>query len=192
AIRDNASGIALPSNLSAFSAKLNSQTTILNWSTSQEVNTNNFEIEYSNDGRDFNKVAIVAAAGNSNTTKQYSYKHTINNNPVHYYRLKMVDKDGKFSYSEIVRLKSDNKGLLLDVYPTIVTNTANINITAIENSTASIEVYNTQGQKVQQQNIVLKPGTQSIKLDVSVLSKGNYFIRLVTNQQQLSTQIIKQ
>ena len=184
--------MALPVKLNNFSAKLNNQTVLLNWTTAQEINTSHFEIEYSNNANEFKKVATIEASGNSNTQKNYGANHTINKESVHYYRLKMVDKDGKFSYSEIVRLKSDTKGLLLDVYPTIVTNTANINVTAIENSTASIEVYNTQGQKVQQQHIVLKPGTQSIKLDASVLSKGNYFIRLVTNQQQLSTQIIKQ
>ncbi len=183
---------ALPVTLKSFTAQVKNQTSFLQWQTAQEINTSHFEVEYSNNANEFKKVATIEASGNSNTQKNYSANHTINKEPIHYYRLKMVDKDGKFSYSEIVRLKNDTKGFLLDVYPTIVTNIANINITAIESSTATVEVYNTQGQKVQQQYIVLKPGTQSIKLDVSVLSKGNYFIRLVTNQQQLSTQIIKQ
>ena len=190
-VMNNSQG-TLPAKLGNFTAQLKSQTTNLQWSTITEINTSHFEVEYSNSANEFKKVATVEASGNSNILKNYTSHHNINKEPIHYYRLKMVDKDGKFSYSEIVRLKSDTKGLLLDVYPTIVTNTANINITAIENSTASVEVYNTQGQKVQQQNIVLRPGTQSIKLDASVLSKGNYIIRLVTNQQQLSTQIIKQ
>ncbi len=190
-VKDNATGV-LPITLSGFTAKLNSNTTQLNWQTSQEINTSHFEVEYSNNARDFSTVATVNASGNSSSNKNYSTSHTISNETNHYYRLKMVDKDGSFAYSQIVKLKTAGKGLQVEVYPTIVSHKANISINAIENSNASIEVYTMQGQKVKQQNIAIKIGSQTHGLDVSGLASGNYIIKVSTNNYQQSFKLIKQ
>lgn len=190
-VKDNTAGV-LPITLSSFTAKLNNNTTQLNWATSQEINTSHFEVEYSNNAKDFNTVATVNASGNSSSNKNYSASHTISNEINHYYRLKMVDKDGKFAYSQIVKLKTAGKGLQVEVYPTIVNHKANISISAIENSSASIEVYTLQGQKVKQQNIAVKTGSQTHGLDVSGLASGNYIIKVSTNNYQQSFQLIKQ
>lgn len=182
----------LPLNLASFTAKLNNNTAQLNWFTSQEINTSHFEVEYSNNAIEFKKIATVAANGNSNSLKSYATNHVINKEPVHYYRLKMVDKDGKFTYSQIIKLKTAGKGSQVEVYPTIVTHKANISISAIENSNASIEVYTLQGQKVKQQSVAVKTGSQTHGLDVSGLASGNYVIKVSTNNYQQSFKLIKQ
>lgn len=192
AVRDEQNGHLLPTTLTNFTAKLNNQTTQVNWQTSQEINTSYFEVEYSNNAKDFSTVATVNASGNSSSNKNYSASHAISNETNHYYRLKMVDKDGSFAYSQIVKLKTAGKGLQVEVYPTIVSHKANISISAIENNNASIEVYTMQGQKVKQQNIAIKIGSQTQELDVSGLANGNYIIRVSTNTYQQSFKLIKQ
>ncbi|MFY7963915.1 MAG: hypothetical protein ACOVO1_03370 [Chitinophagaceae bacterium] len=89
----------LPLTLSSFFASLQNNVTHLSWQTEQEINTSYFSVEYSNNATEYKSIAIINASGNSNSLKNYSANHTINIEPNHYYRLKMIDKDGKFTYS---------------------------------------------------------------------------------------------
>jgi hypothetical protein len=183
---------ALPAKLNHFTAQLKNQTAQLNWSTITEINTSHFEVEYSNNGREFNKVATVTANGNSSSTKNYTAIHSVNNEPIHYYRLKMMDKDGQFTYSQIVKLKTATKGFNVEVYPTVVTNQANVNINATEKTNGTISITNMQGQLIKRSNVNIAVGSQTTTLDVSSLSKGSYLVTIQTNKEQQSFKIIKQ
>ena len=96
----------LPLTLKSFSASQPTATTTkLNWTTSWEQNTLHFDIEASRNGADFGLIGRIAAAGNSSGDINYSFTHS---NPYRnntYYRLKMVDIDGRFTYSHIVRVE---------------------------------------------------------------------------------------
>jgi uncharacterized lipoprotein YddW (UPF0748 family) len=81
--------------------QLSGNTSIVNWKTLSEINTKIFEIERSTDGRNFNYVATVAAAGNSHTARNYSLQDLLPAAGTYYYRIKAIDQDGKNSYSEI-------------------------------------------------------------------------------------------
>jgi uncharacterized lipoprotein YddW (UPF0748 family) len=81
--------------------QLSGNTSIVNWKTLSEINTKVFEIERSTDGRNFNYVATVAAAGNSHTARNYSLQDLLPAAGTYYYRIKAIDQDGKNSYSEI-------------------------------------------------------------------------------------------
>lgn len=93
----------LPLTLKSFSASQpTATTTLLKWTTSSEQNTSHFDIEASQSGANFGLIDRVAAAGNSSSDINYSYTHTNPFRNTTYYRLKMVDIDGKFTYSKIV------------------------------------------------------------------------------------------
>lgn len=188
----NSNSLLLPSSLSTFTAKLQAQTAQLNWATSTEINTSHFEVEYCNNAKDFVRVATINANGNSSTNKNYSASHTINNENTHYYRLKMVDKDGKFAYSSIVKLKNAGKDFTAEVYPSIVSSTATVSITAVEKAIGTICISNMHGQLVNQNNITINAGSQTEKLDVSNLQNGTYIVTIKTANQQQVLKIVKQ
>ena len=77
----------------------------LDWQTSQELNSDHFELFKSADGQDFTSVATIKSAGFSNLTKNYSYQdNSPNTGKYVYYRLKQVDVNGKYTFSSIVKL----------------------------------------------------------------------------------------
>ncbi len=98
-------GFLLPSELISFSGEVLGQSAALYWATETELNSDYFEVEASADGFDFQAIGQVAAAGQSLERLDYQL---IDPNPVlgiNYYRLKMVDTDGSFSYSNIIALE---------------------------------------------------------------------------------------
>lgn len=114
--------ILLPLTWKSFTAKLQQESVLLTWETANEINNDHFEVEHSTDGINFSKIGEVTAG---NTI--YHFTH---NDPAagkNYYRIKQVDKDGKFSYSsvQLVAVNSDSK---VSVYPTLVTNELTISI----------------------------------------------------------------
>ncbi len=101
---------ALPVTLLNFSGEVNGKQNWLHWATASEENNTGFEVQRSNDGYSFNKVGFVntkAANGNSDLKLNYDFSD-IGFASTNYYRLKQIDKDGKFSYSNIVVLKDNS------------------------------------------------------------------------------------
>jgi hypothetical protein len=101
----------VPVSLAVFNATATSNKEIeLNWVTVSEINSNNFEIEHSTNGRQFNSIGSVKAKGNSSAINTYHFTHK-DAAVVNYYRLKMVDMDGSYTTSptRMVRFDGDNK-----------------------------------------------------------------------------------
>ncbi|RYZ29230.1 MAG: T9SS type A sorting domain-containing protein [Chitinophagaceae bacterium] len=112
---------ALPVSLAAFTAKKINDIIELNWATAQEINNSHFIVERSTDANLFETVATVQAAGNSNERKEYSYTDQTPGKGKIYYRLKQVDKDGKFWYSpvQMVEIRTEEKAA---IFPNPVVN----------------------------------------------------------------------
>jgi len=112
---------ALPVTWLFFNGTNHDKDNLLKWATVSEQNSKEFRLERSLNGRDFNEIAVIAAAGNSTTTRYYD--HTDRNidklnSEVMYYRLKQVDIDSNLRYSSIVRLNyKTNGGKPTIVYP---------------------------------------------------------------------------
>ena len=121
----------LPVDLTLFSATVEEDKVRLNWTTASEKNNNLFEIEKSADGVNFEKLTSVAGAGDSDVKIDY---HRYDERPFlgdNYYRLKQIDFDGKFEYSdiEVVRFNTSQ----IEIFPTRVTSGEPINILFSEN-----------------------------------------------------------
>ncbi|MBO9659109.1 MAG: hypothetical protein J7527_09825, partial [Chitinophagaceae bacterium] len=109
------SGIALPVHLLAFDAALQNDRTLLKWRTSDEVNSSHFEIQHSIDGRQFSEAGRLSTH-NTVGIFDYQFMHNTPQAGTNYYRLKMVDIDGSFTYSP-VREVVMNASRMLQVYP---------------------------------------------------------------------------
>ena len=103
-------GVALPVKLLDFTGNMHAGTVELRWSTSSESNSRNFEVERSSDGISFIKIGVVAAAGNSSVTRSYAFTDPSVAYENNYYRLKQVDLDNKFEYSNVILVKNIGDG----------------------------------------------------------------------------------
>ncbi|MGG7663623.1 T9SS type A sorting domain-containing protein [Dyadobacter sp. BHUBP1] len=171
---------ALPVNLIDFSAAREGNTTTLVWSTSEESNSDHFEIQRSGDGKAWHKLKSIAAKGESSVEVHYA---TVDDSPMggnNFYRLKMVDKDGTFAFSQIKRVEFDLKtGYTL--FPNPVSDKLNFKSTEDWNSVSSIKIYNAQGGEV-----YTSPSVPAKEVNVKNLPSGTYVVKLSRKNGQSS------
>ena len=107
----------LPVEFTQFTARASANDISLNWSTASESNCDYFSIERSSDGRKYESIGQVQAAGNSSSLSQYSYTDYDPVTGITYYRLKQVDLDASYTYSESLNIvfKPNNKEI--KIYP---------------------------------------------------------------------------
>lgn len=164
----------LPILLSAFGATLQEGGVDLNWTTSLEINSDHFVIERSsNAGAGWDVVGTVSAHDNSVTSQQYSF---VDNKPVQgtsEYRLEMVDKDGKYAFSEVKTIRT---GLItgVSVYPNPARDFVNVTLGNASGFTL-IRLFNQGGQLLQEKS-TNNPGGTVVPLAVSGYPEGNYII----------------
>jgi hypothetical protein len=166
---------SLPLQLLNFSAALSQSDVLLNWTTTNEINTQNFEVERSTDGRNFIAVGSVAAI---NTTTDHTYNYTdagatLLSATKLYYRLKLVDNDSRYNHSKVVLLQLSKNNTVI-VYPNPVNNITTISFSDKTLLNTAAVLNDMQGKKVQQ--FLIRNYQQQI--DMSRLSKGMYLLKL--------------
>ncbi len=95
----------IPVNLIDFGAVAQKSKVLAQWKTAQEINSHSFVVERSADGTHFEAAGTIAAAGNSSIARAYAFTDNNPYNGLNYYRLKIIDKDGSFKYSQVVTVK---------------------------------------------------------------------------------------
>ncbi len=156
----------------------------LNWVTQNEVDGKGFDWEISFDNAsNFIKVASV----NSNADAVYEKKYTAidNNNfeAITYYRIKQIDINGKFTYSNIIAVKGIATEELLQVYPNPAKNNINAIIVSKKNTLGKITICDASGKIVFLQNINITKGFNTIPINTLYFSDGFYIIKIVRSQQ---------
>lgn len=171
---------AFPVKLVDFKGYIESRKNVLKWSTASEQNNNRFDIERKNNSGNFYTIGSVNGAGTSNETIHYSFDDNTPMEGINYYRLKQWDKDGKFTFSNVITLINKNN-LPIKVYPNPATNKINIEFAESRNN-IQLKLVNTTGQ------IILQSPSQTI--DVSHIPNGMYYLNIVTNQENFIQKII--
>lgn len=180
---------SLPLDFLSFTAKPDAfgKTVALNWTTTNEINTKNFEIQKRTDGTDFITIGTLAS---KNTAGIHNYSFRDNSATVgnSYYRIVQFDNDGASDESPIQAVS--NKVLVkLSVYPNPTASNLNITHDAAQVG-ASATVISTTGKTVLKQELGLN--TTDTKLDVSQLAPGSYLLVLSNQDQQSSLKFVKQ
>ncbi|MCF2447753.1 T9SS type A sorting domain-containing protein [Dyadobacter sp. CY345] len=163
---------ALPVTLTDISVQNENQTAILKWSTTNEVNSDKFEIEHSFNAKIWQNIGVANAAYNSNSVINYQFVH---NNPVqgiNYYRLKMIDRDATFAYSKIIDFELIKKASLT-LYPNPVSKKVYLKSDSLF-GIKQVELIDNLGQIVTK--VELYNSTNGI--DVSNLSEGSYLVKV--------------
>lgn len=170
-------GGPLPVSLIGFNGKSTNGSSLLDWQTSQEWNSNFFEIQRSYNGRDFVAVGTVAAAGNSNRRLSYQFTDRTSGSGYVYYRLQQVDKDGKSAQSTIVRLNMGTENAAFDLYPNPFVNHLNASFSATKTANATLVIRNINGQILFKKTIAVTKGSNSVQLsNLPVLGRGLYHV----------------
>lgn len=169
------SSITLPVNLITFSASKQNTAVQLNWQTTGEQNSLLFEIERSSDGVNYSKLGEVLAGGNTSNTRNYSFQDA---QPlaVNFYRLRLVDVNGRTSYSKVVVVRFDSKSGLL-VFPNPVKNVLNLQLTQPAGK-INIQLFDASGRMVKNYELQSSGSTLSTSIDVSNLVRGVYLLKL--------------
>ena len=175
---------ALPVELSFFAGTINGSQVELCWRTETEVNNYGFDIERSTDNSNWMAIGFIQGHGNSNSPKEYSFSDfNIGRSDRYYYRLKQIDNDGTFEYSDVVTVEvgvPDNFYLSQN-YPNPFNPETRIDFTLPEKQFVSLKVYNLLEQLVSEIiNEEKESGSCSVTFDASYLSSGIYVYRLET------------
>ncbi len=167
-----------PVELISFTSSKTDTGVLLNWETATEVNNHGFEIESSMDGDNWSIIGFVDGHGNSNTPQSYSFIATDDAN---YYRLKQIDTDGDFEYSDIIKISiaNMNKVIFEQNYPNPFNPSTMFNFSIPNNEFVTLAIYNSLGEKVAEVvNQNMNAGTHSYIWNATEMTSGVYFAKL--------------
>lgn len=174
-IVQNAANAALPQQLLSFDALAQQQTVVLNWATTKEYNMSAYEVERSSNGIDFTTIATVQPANGYSLTNKYS---TTDRNPLtgkSYYRLKMVDADGKVVYSSI-RMVNRSAKTAMRCYPNPATDKVTVEVPA---GTYNYSVYTQTGQLLSSGRVVYTATVNQLAISLdSVMKNGVVLVKV--------------
>jgi len=175
-----------PVELAFFTGTLNGNNAELHWRTETEVNNYGFDIERTKENSDWLTMGFVEGNGNSNSPKQYSFIDSdIGLSGNYYYRLKQIDNDGTYEYSDVVSIEVGvpNNFYLSQNYPNPFNPETRIEFTLPEKQLVSLKVYNTLGELVRELvNEEREAGSYSVAFDASRLPSGVYIYRLQASE----------
>lgn len=184
----------LPLTLLHFNAKkIESSQVLLDWKTTNEIETDYFEVERSiNQSNTFSSVSKVPANSGS-TVFSYSFlDKMIVESGIYYYRLKMMDKDGSYSYSEIRKVDIDAKPSSIFVYPVPVASAGKLQIVwPGTNGFQHYKLVSMDGKVVMQSRLAFNAGIASLLLHTNIKS-GTYLLQFFAANQPYQIQILVQ
>lgn len=173
---------AVPLTLLNFTAQKENKKVALNWQTSNEINTALFQIERAENNR-FVKIGETNAENNLNGhTYKFIDEYPLPGN--NFYRLKMIDFDGSFTYSSVERIYFDEKSYIR-IFPNPALNKLNIFKVKDFNN---LQVIDAAGKVVWQQKI----SNENVQINIQRLLPGNYILKLQGTTQVKSLQFLKQ
>ena len=174
----------LPVTLKNFNAKEEGSLVNLNWATTEETNSDYFDIEHSRNAKEWLSIGKVASNGESKTLKDYQFQHKQPVSGLNYYRLKMVDKDQTFAYSKMnsVQFKEDDNGL----FPNPVDQVVFFKNADLENL-SHIQILNNSGKVVYETAKIGEAG-----VNIAHLPAGSFVVKLLKmNGESYSRKLIK-
>jgi len=174
-VKDNISAydlpLVLPVTFGSFTAEKKGSTALLKWTTAQENNTDKFIIERSLDGKPFISLGEVKAAGASAIEQSYQFADAVPLNGNNMYRIREMDKDGKFTLSDIRTVNFADQRPAIRISPNPASNIVTISIPG-NNQNLTVRLLSNTGQSIN--NYIMN--TETLNINVSNLAAGVYNI----------------
>jgi hypothetical protein len=184
----------LPVVLAQFIASKQSDGSVkLSWTTSQEVNAGYYDVERSGDQTGWTKIGSVKAKGNSTIATDYSLFDNLPLDGTGYYRLKMVDLDGKFVYSKTVSVSADKNNVPLVIYNNPFTDLIRIKVNVSRAQNLTMTVSDMLGKTYLRQSLQAQAGDNLVNLQPAVIGgSGMYILRITGDSYNQTAKIEKQ
>jgi hypothetical protein len=182
----------LPVKLLSFDAKCNKDDVVVSWSTATESNNDYFTLERSLDAVNWQAIAEIDGAGNSNEVLHYEFIDKESVGGLSYYRLKQTDFDGKnevFSPVSVVCSSDDQSDI--NIYPNPFKQEVIISYSNLMAGKGSVKVYDMLGNIVVDKIIELSLGSQNYVLDLSSLASGLYDVGFVSGNNEYHKRLVK-
>ncbi|HEY9704651.1 MAG TPA: hypothetical protein V6C58_19575, partial [Allocoleopsis sp.] len=163
---------------------------MLSWSTASEINNSMFVIEKSDDGFDFMTVGNIKGSGNTRISKKYNFLDAQPSNKRVYYRLKQVDFDGTYSYSEVLKVEKrfESRFMVVQLKNEVVNRNFDFTIDALTEAGAVLKLTDASGKPIWQSTQSLMAGLNNISIDMSTHNEGVYKVSvLMENDEKVLT-----
>ncbi len=189
-------GTILPVSLMNFTATYVASNNVkISWSTTNEINSAYFLVERSVNAVDFGAIDQVTAGTSFETIHNYNSADQlagVTTNTV-YYRLKIVDQDGKFSYSKTIPVRLDQPAASLLLYPNPALSYTVLSIHSDRAGNGTLRVIDNSGRTVENKSFVANTGNNSILIDqLGNLPRGIYIVQVVLNNTLYNQKLVKQ
>jgi hypothetical protein len=185
---------SLPVKLMSFAGSVNNNKAQLKWSVAENETGNQFQVLRSADGKNFSEISTVFIS-NKAGTESYTFADPKELDAVTYYKLKIENKDGSVSYSNIIVLKSatEKNGTAINILKNPVESTLTFTYSASAASQGQVAIYNTVGVKVYSSRLASQKGTNAVSLNLdSRMAAGTYILEVVNGTERAVTRMIKQ
>ncbi len=167
----------VPVELVSFIARRENSVVVLDWTTTTEVNNNYFDVQYAADGLHFEPVGRVFSADrNSTEAQKYQYRHMHPVAGINYYRLKQVDADGAYTYTDIRSVVFGSE-TGITVYPNPARDILQVRLDDVVDENAIIEIMNFGGQVLCTVQSTVWDGNL-LTIDLQNIAAGSYFLRV--------------
>lgn len=171
--------ITLPSTLLEFRGQAIAKTVLLNWTTVTEDNVNFYELQRSIDGIHYQAIAVVFAKNEQRNEYNYTDKHPYSG--TNYYRLKTVDNDSRFTYSQVVSVRFNDQlqGDVIVAPNPVVTNDIKVRLIGLAAGSYRMELHNAAGQLIQTKGVKVSQfdQTETMMRSASMLA-GIYWLNV--------------
>jgi Secretion system C-terminal sorting domain len=158
----------LPVELTSFTGESAGPKNKLIWTTQTELNNDHFEVEKSTNNSNFDRIGTAVGAGNSQSVRHYNFTDNEGWNELSYYRLKQVDYNGAFAYSEVISIE---KNIAFTVSPNPSSGKVNLDYKMNSGSRAVVRIFDMKGREVSNNPLT---GTGRQEFDFSRWSQGVY------------------
>ncbi|MEM7039595.1 MAG: T9SS type A sorting domain-containing protein, partial [Bacteroidota bacterium] len=169
-----------PVEFSAFDAQQVGADVLLTWTTATESNNSHFEVQRSPDGQAFTQAGLVSGAGTSFTATNYDFTDAAPLPGVSWYRLRQVDLNGAFSFSETRRVQFDPAlQLIHNIFPNPVHgDEMQVNLYVPETGAADLLVFDAFGKQLMNVRREFAAGMNTLRLAADELAAGVYFLKM--------------
>ena len=180
----------LPATWQGFSVTADRNKATLVWKTSDEINVDHYTAEYSSDGTIYKTVGTVTANNRPGTN---TYSIVQDNLPVgtRYYRIKRVDKDGRFELSTVKTIKIVGATTVSLRTNPVTTSRLELTIDVQQSQNAIIRIITTDGKILVQQNSALSGGTNSISTSITGVAHGAYLLQVQLGSQVINKKFVR-
>ncbi|MEM9917685.1 MAG: T9SS type A sorting domain-containing protein [Bacteroidota bacterium] len=184
--------VVLPVELLSFEGKMQEGKAMLDWQTASELNNEGFEIQRSLDGKNWKVLDFVPGAGNGQAIRTYDYIDVAPGAGITYYRLRQVDLDGKYVFSNVVSVENkEERAKFGELFPNpSKTGIVYLDYTSKVRETINISVYDLMGRMVMQERRQMDRGQSVVELLLSDAGKGLYTVVFDDGTTQASRRIV--